>query len=241
MIELNLLPDIKQEFVHAKRQKRVVIVAMILTSAASIGLVALLAFYAYIAQPVRQNIADSNISKLDKDLNKKKDLVRNLTIQNQLKSINELHETKGVYGRLFGYLKSLNPEAPNNVSISKATVDTIEGTILIEASAKDYPAVVVFKDTLENAKIEYIDPQGDSKKKQTTRLFPEVTVSDPGITQNNTGQQVTAFKVTLLYEPLAFDWTLKDPTIKIPKQKTNQSANRVSVFSNAPVQKEEEE
>lgn len=238
MIELNLLPDIKQEFVRAKRQKRVVIVAMILVSAASVGLVVLLGSYAYVGQLVRQKIADGEISNLSKELSGKKNLVRNLTVQNQLETVDELHRTKGEYGRMFDYLKVLNPEAPNNVSISKATLDTGEGTILIEASAKDYPAVTVFKDTLQNAKLVYVDPESGDNKKKETPLFEEVTISEPGITQNTLGQQVTAFKATLKYDPLAFDWIIQNPSIKIPKGKTNQSADKVSIFADAPLKTE---
>lgn len=229
MIELNLLPDIKQEFVHAKRQKRIVIVAMILTSAAAIGIVAVLGFYAYVGQLVRQNLADGEIKDLSGKLQKKKNLVQNLTVQNQLASIQQLHESKGVYGRLFEYLKILNPETPNNVSISKVSVDSITGTVALEASAKDYPAVTVFKDTLENAKLSYVDPE--TKEKVEPKLFTEVIISSPTLAQDSAGQQVTAFKVNLTYEPAAFSWTIPKISLKVPKLKTNQSAKGVSVFA----------
>lgn len=232
MIELNLLPDIKQEFVHAKRQKRIVIVAMILTSAAAIGLVAILGFYSYIGQSVRQNFADGEINDLSSKLEKKDNLVQNLTVQNQLATIQQLHDAKGVYGRLFEYLKVLNPEAPNNVSISKVTVDTTTGTIALEASAKDYPAVTVFKDTLENAKLNYVDPE--TKEKASPKLFSDVLIGSPTLTQDSTGQQVTAFKANLTYEPAAFSWTIQKISLKVPKLKTNQSAKGVSVFADKP-------
>ena len=236
MIELNLLPDIKQEFVHAKRQKRLVIVFMILISLGSIVVVVLLGLYSYAAQPVRQNFADGDIKKLSKELEGKKNLVRDLTIQNQITSINELHAGKVVYGRLFDYLKTLNPEQPNNVSISKVTATTLDGkgAILLEASAKDYQAVAVFKDTLQNAMVQYKDPE--TGKTVKTHLFMEPpAISDTGIGQDSKGNQVASFKVALVYEPNAFAWTIHNPKVTVPNKKTNQSASNVSLFADAPV------
>lgn len=237
MIELNLLPDIKQEFVHAKRQKRLVIVFMILISLGSIAVVVLLGLYSYVAQPVRQNFADGDIRKLSKELEGKKNLVRDLTIQNQITTINELHAGKVVYGRLFDYLKTLNPEQPNNVSISKVTITTLDGkgAILLEASAKDYQAVAVFKDTLQNAMVKYKDPE-TGKIVDDAHLFIEPPViSDTGIGQDSKGKQVASFKVALVYEPNAFAWTVNNPKVTVPNKKTNQSASNVPLFADAPV------
>ncbi|MEK7620750.1 MAG: hypothetical protein AAB395_00140 [Patescibacteria group bacterium] len=241
MIELNLLPDIKQEFVHARRQKRLVISSMILICIGSVGLVVLLAFYAYAAQNVRQTFANGAIEDKTKELKKKNNLVRNLTIQNQLSGITQLHEAKPVYQRLFDYLKILNPEAPNSVSISKVTLSVSEegdSVLLIEASAKDYQAVTVFKDTLENAQLVYIDPESDSKDEKESSLFTSVTISDTGIGKDSSGKEVASFKTALLYDLNAFAWTIKDPTVKVPNKKTNQSAG--NVFADAPVKKEQQ-
>lgn len=239
MIELNLLPDVKQEFVHAKRQKRLVVSVMVLTSIVSVGVVVLLGFYAYIGQNVRQGLANSAIESKSKELKAKKNIVRDLTIQNQLSSITKLHEQKPVYGRLFDYLKTLNPETPNNVSISKVNITpTEDGTneLQIEASAKDYQAITVFKDTLENAQVQYVDPESDTKDKVKAPLFSSVVISDTGIGKDSSGNQVASFKVALQYDPNAFAWTVKNPTVTVPNKKTNQSAS--NVFADAPVKKE---
>lgn len=237
MIELNLLPDIKQDFVHAQRQKRVVIVGMILTSIGSIGLVVLLGVFV-LGQNVRQGIANEDIKKLSRELEDKDNLVRNLTIQNQLASISELHKTKGVYSRLFEYLKGVNPEAPNNVTLSKVTVDTTMSTISLEASAEDYQGATVFKDTLKSAKVAYVDKESGSDEEIKSLLFPEVKISGATITQDSNGNQVTSFKVFLAYEPNAFAWTIDNPSLIIPNEQTNQSASRVSIFSDAVPVKE---
>lgn len=239
MIELNLLPDIKQEFVAARRQKRVVVVTMVLTSIVSVGVVVLLGFYAFVGQNVRQALANEAIKSKSKELKAKKDIVRDLTIQNQLSSITQLHEQKPVYERLFDYLKILNPETPNNISISKVTITPTEdgdNALLIEASAKDYQAITVFKDTLENAQLEYVDPEEDDKQTQKIKLFSSVVISDTGIGKDSSGKQVASFKATLLYEANAFAWNVTNSSVRVPNKKTNQSAS--NVFADAPVKQE---
>mgnify|MGYP001584056236 FL=1 len=59
MIELNLVPDVKQEFIRAKRIRNVVISTVILVGIVSIGVVVLLALYLFGVQTVRSNLADS--------------------------------------------------------------------------------------------------------------------------------------------------------------------------------------
>ena len=62
-------------------------------------------FYAYAAQNVRQTLPMVQL-KTNQRVEEKEQLVRNLTIQNQLSGITQLHEAKPVYQRLFDYLKS---------------------------------------------------------------------------------------------------------------------------------------
>src|SRR4051812_44902183 len=99
MIELNLLPDVKQEFVRAQRLKRVIIASMILVSIIAVGIVTVSVVYVYGVQTGRQFLADGNIKKENDQLKKDKNLTRNLTLQNQLVTVKGLHEEKGVFSR----------------------------------------------------------------------------------------------------------------------------------------------
>lgn len=231
MIEINLLPDIKQQFIRAQRLKKLIITLMILIIAAALAIVLLLVFYVYIAQPVRQKFADDSIKKYAQQLKGNKDLTRDLTLQQQLSTITPLHEDKGSYDRLIDYLKTLNPQAPNNISISKAQLDSEAGTISLEASAKNFQAIAIFNDTVKNAKLQYSDSSGDQK----IPLFSSVVVSDTSLGQDSSGQQVAAFKALLTYDPAAFDWTVTDPIVTIPNENTTPSAKRVSVFADKPL------
>ncbi len=231
MIELNLLPDIKQEFVHAQRQKRLVVSVMVLTSIGAVALVLLLGFYAYAVQPVRNTIEDNLIADNSKKLKSNKNLVRNLTIQNQLSSITGLHEMKPLYQRLFDFLKVINPSAPNNISISEASIlQNEEGRniLVLEASAKDFQAVKVFQDTLENAKLTYVL---DGKKSEE-KLFDLVDITEQALGTRSDGEKVASFKVGLEYNENTFAWNASKVSVKIPNKNTNQTAQ--NVFADAP-------
>ncbi len=238
MIELNLLPDVKQEFIRTQAQKKIVISLMIVVSIIAAAAVLLLVFYVYIAQPGFSSIIKADIEKKTTEIDKKKgQLTTNLTIQNQLTSITQLHESKGAYDRFFDYLRSINPAAPNNISVSQATIDTITNTVSMDATAKDFHAIAVFQDTLKNAELKYYDPE--AQKEQKVPLFLNANISEAGLGQDSKGLAIATFKVALSYDVNAFSWPVKNPVVVVPNKSTTPSASQVSIFSdNRPVKKE---
>lgn len=232
MIELNLLPDVKQDYVRAQRLKRVIISSMILLSLVSVGVTAVLGFYVKVGQPIRQKLADDDIADKAKQLKENKNLTRNLTLQNQLSSINQLHEQKTVLSRWLDFLSQLNPTEPNNATMSSLAIDSLQNTITFDATVKDYKAIAVLSDTLQNAQVSYIDKDGEKQKKP---LFTEIAMSQPGASKSSEGKQTASAKFTLAYEPEAVAWTTKNPTVSVPNKNTTPSASRVSIFSDKPI------
>ena len=86
MIQFNLLPDVKLEYIKAKKSKRLVALISTLTCAVAIALVVLLFTVVNVFQ--KQHLSDLNadIKKYSTSLKNTKDLDKILTIQNQLKS-----------------------------------------------------------------------------------------------------------------------------------------------------------
>jgi len=237
MIELNLLPDIKQEFIRAQRLRIKITTLMIIVSIASAGIVAFLAFFVYGVQAATNGILDGSIESNSKKLKETDGITRNLTIQNQLGTLPELHDQKNVYHRLFTFLSILNPAEPNTVKISKLDVNSEESTITLEGYAKDYKAVAVFKDTLSNADLTYI---ATDKQSVTKKLFSEITISDVGLGEDANGSQVTVFKATLKYDENTFKRMPEGtpaPSIRVPKKNTTPSSS--SVFGEASREGEE--
>lgn len=234
MIELNLLPDVKQEFVRAQRLSRKITIMMIITSITAVGIVIFFAFVVYGVQVTANGLLDNSIKDQSEKLQKTDNLARNLTIQNQLAVLPELHDQKQIYSRMFDYLTTLNPAEPNTVKISKLDVSSEDMTIILEGYAKDYKAVATFKDTLSNAQLIYTDID---KQSINTKLFSDIVISDVGLGEDADGNQVTVFKATLTYDDSAFQRTPEGtpkPTVRVPQRNTTPSAQQSSsVFGEA--------
>lgn len=101
MIQLNLLPDVKLELVKAQRLQRLLTVISLIASLAAIVVVVVL-FSA--SQYQKKHITDLNnsIAKKTNQLNSDKQINKILTVQNQLKSLDQLHASKPAASRLFG-------------------------------------------------------------------------------------------------------------------------------------------
>ncbi|RTL03095.1 MAG: hypothetical protein EKK57_00375 [Proteobacteria bacterium] len=242
MIEINLLPAVKQDFIRAKRLKRIITSVSILVTIVALGLLGLAATVVYAIQPVTSSFLDKAIDEDLAKLNQDKNLTRNLTIQNQLSSITQLHEQKGNVVNIFEYLKALNPAAPNNLTISKMQLDPSTTTMNIEASAADFSRLAIIKDTFNAAVFSYAKPKDDGggfDKVKDEKVFSEVSITDPSLSNDSDGKSVVSFKMALTYNPLLFDWTLKNIIVSIPQKNTTPTANSVNLFAENPTKKEE--
>lgn len=174
MIQINLIPDVKQELLRAQAQRNIVIsVSIVLAIAAGI-IVVLVASFVFGAQQFTMSQTNKAIDEQYKKLSEVEDLNRLLTIQNQLKKVSELNENKNVASRLYGMLNVIVPtDSQHAVTISSITVDptpaedsdsssTTEGTrVTLEGQATgSYASLEVFEKTIAAAVIEYNLPEG---------------------------------------------------------------------------------
>lgn len=151
MIQINLLPSIKAEYVKAQRTKRMVVTISLIAIAVSVGIVGLLAAYAYGAQTLQLNNAQDVTKKLEKQIKDVDDLDKILTIQNQLAALTPLHESKPVMTRLFTYLQQTTPK---DVTLAKYTVNNTESTWAVEGKAASIESVNKYVDTIKFTEIE---------------------------------------------------------------------------------------
>jgi len=101
MIQFNLLPDIKQQYIKAERQKHLIVFISTVASIAAIALLVVLILIVDVWQ--KKSISDLNgdIKNNTSQLSSTQDLNKILTVQNQLNSLGPLHDKKAVAGRLF--------------------------------------------------------------------------------------------------------------------------------------------
>lgn len=232
MIEINLVPDVKQELIRAQRVRNTVISVTILVGIASVAIIVLMAFYLFGVQTVRSVVADNRISDGTKKLNDVEDLTNTLTIQNQLEKLSEQHSTKNIDSRVFAILTAINPSAPNEIVISSAKVDSETKTVTIEGQAANgYEAAELFKKTILSTKMNYTDESGD---KQSVKLTKDVSTSDISYGEDASGKKVLRFTMSFVYPDELFALSSRDASIERPdRQNVTDSFLRIpqSLFS----------
>ncbi len=219
MIQLNLLPDIKKEFINAQKTRAVVMSSSILVTIVAVGLAVLMFVYVTFLQQLQITLATNDIKEKDKQLNSVQDLSKYLTIQNQLASLPELHAGKGVYSRLLSFLPVLNPNAPNNVALTKLQLVALDKQVNFTGSTASFESLNVFVDTLRNAEVAYKD---SSAQQQKSKMFESIMVQNSNIDRLN-GKSSVSFTVIAQYVEPAFDAHNTDVTASVPNIKTSQS------------------
>lgn len=215
MIEINLVPDVKQELIKAQRVRSTVISFSIIIGLISLGTVTTLAIYAFPIQALRGVVVDDSIKKGGEKLASVADLSKTLTIQNQLTKISSLHDDAPVDSRIFDVLQAIIPPAPNTVQISTLTIDAAGGTITMDGqAANSYAAVEVFKKTIEGAVIRYTN-DGSSEK---VPLATNINTSNTSYGEDATGTKVLRFTISFSYAPELFSALTKDATVTVSAQ-----------------------
>ena len=146
MIQFNLLPDVKIQYLKARRQEQLVITISTLATIAGIAILVILLGIVYGVQ--KKNLSDLNkdIKSNSQELQSTPNLNKILTVQNQLKALPGLHDQKAVATRLGGFLSQVTPSA---VNISKLNVDYAQNQIIISGGADTLDTVNTFADTLK--------------------------------------------------------------------------------------------
>jgi Tfp pilus assembly protein PilN len=234
MIEINLIPDVKQELIKAQRIRAKVIAGSIFIGIMSIGVVALLALYVFTVQTVRSGLADQEIDKGSKQLSDVQDLSKMLTIQNQLTKISDLNSNKKIDSRIFDLLKAIIPRSPNNVIYSNLAIDSTADTITIDGqAANSYAAVEVFKKTIEGAQIKYTD---SNSEQQLVTIASDVSTSNVSYGEDTSGSKVLRFTLSFVYAPELFSPNSKNATIVISNSGSNATDSYLgvptSIFTN---------
>jgi len=216
MIEINLIPDVKQELIKAKHIRSTVISGAIVVGLASVGVVVALALYVFGVQAARGVWLDGDIKDKGGKLAKKTDLSKYLTIQNQLAKIPDLNNKKNIDSRIFDLLVSVLPQ-PNDVQISDLSIDSDTSTITVNGqSAKGYAAAEVFKKTIESAKIVYNETGDSSKVKPNEEaMASNISVSNTSYGEDSSGDKVLRFTLSFSFADTLFSPKSKNVSIVV--------------------------
>ncbi len=92
MVQFNLLPDVKLEYVKTQRTKRLLTLISIVVSIVGLAVLFLSFVTVNVVQKKSLNDLSSDITKYSSQLKNVKDLDKILTVQNQLSTLKGLHD-----------------------------------------------------------------------------------------------------------------------------------------------------
>ena len=228
MIQLNLLPDVKLEYIKAQKLRSLVMsVSFIVTAAAVVILILMLLFD--FAQKAHISSLKSSITSYSNTLKDKPNINTILTVQNQLKSLGSLYSARPAAARLFDtYLNEVTPEA---VSLNQLAIDFTQNTMVLTGTADSLTTVNQFVDTLK------LTTYSEQSSKDSLPAFTNVVLSSFGVdSQAQKANQAASFTINLNFDPTIFNAgdtiNLNIPNITVSHYEQQDSAG---LFQAAPV------
>ncbi len=196
MIQLNLLPDVKLEYIKAERSRRLVLSVSFIVAVASVVLLLLLLSVSGLQKKHLSDLTN-DIKTETEELQDKPQITKILTVQNQLSSLTALHAESPAAGRLFDYLNQMTPA---NVSITELKANFNDQTMNITGTADSLSNVNKYIDTL---KYTTFTTQDESKPQPA---FNNIVLSSFSLdTGSENPAQAAKFTITLAYDPVIFD------------------------------------
>jgi len=189
MVQFNLLPDVKLQYIKSQRTKHLVTFISMIAGFIAIGLLLFSMFVVYLVQHNLINSLNSDISKYSKQLNTIPSIDKMLTVQKQLNTLTSLHENKPVMSRVFPYLQQLTPQS---VSLNRLQIDTAASTTALGGTADSLDSVKVYANALKAAT--YTVNGGTPQK-----AFSEVV-----LTSFSRDIDGASFTITAKYDPALF-------------------------------------
>lgn len=212
MIEVNLIPDIKREYLRAQRMRNTVISASIAVMVVSAGALVVLGVALGIVQGAGL-LADNSIKSEHQKLSSQADLDELVTIQNQLTHVSSLDKERGMNSRIFEVLSVVNPSAPNNITMSTVRVDPVNATVSIDGTAANsFTATDILKKTILNTKLQY----NDGSNTKEIELSTDVSLSNTSYSEEADGTTALHFTLSFKYPAELVSNSYKNVTIVTP-------------------------
>jgi hypothetical protein len=213
MVQFNLLPDVKLQFVKARRTKYLLTLISVVVAVVSLAIFLLAFLSVNVVQKKSLSDLNKDISKYSSQLKSTNDLDKILTVQNQLGTLTSLHDQKPVASRLFTYIAQVTP---SQASLNKLTVDFTAHTMTLGGTAPALDVISTYTDTLKATT--YKVSGGTSMK-----AFSNVVLSSFG--RDDKGAN---FTITLSFDPVIFD-TKNDVKLTVLNNTVTDQSNTFQV------------
>lgn len=204
MIQFNLLPNVKVEYLKTKRQKR--LIALVATGVVGVCAVINVLLFSIVlgAQPSRLSSLDKSIKNVANDIKSKPDINKILTIQNQLSAIDALHEGKPASTRVFNLVVKITPK---NVSIQNFSIDFNTSKIEVTGQSTSFEEMNKFIDTLKFTTVK----NALDASLPDTKAFSQVVLSSYSLNEKGAG-----FNVAFNFDKEIFNSTKDNLNIAVP-------------------------
>lgn len=213
MIQLNLLPEVKLEYLKAQTQRNLALSVAVLACAVSIGILVLLYSFGLL-QNKHLNDLSKDISANVSTLTNKPDINKILTVQNQLKSLTQLHAKKPAASRIFTFM---NQVTPSNVDIASVKTDFTGSTMQLSGSADSLSSVNKYVDTLK-----FTTFTTDTQK-TSAKAFKNIVLSSFSLGSSNTAGHAASYSISMGFDPIIYDIT-QQVTLKVPDVTTTRAS-----------------
>jgi Tfp pilus assembly protein PilN len=211
MIQFNLLPDVKLEYVRTQKTKHFLTLLSFIVSAVGITILLVAIITVDVVQKKSLHDENSDIARYSSQLKGVSNLNGILTVQNQLNTLSSLHNQKPVTSRLFAYISQVTPP---QATLSDLSIDFTADTLTIGGKAPSLDVVSTFTDTLKAT--EYSVAGSSSGN---THAFSNVVLSSFGRDQSG-----ATFTVTAKFDPTIFN-SDDNVTLTVPQTAGGSQAN----------------
>ena len=202
MIQFNLLPDVKLEYIKAKYRRRIITIISMVVAGFFISVFVLMFLFVRVNQTRHISNLDKEIDTNLATLRENPDLDKVLTVQSQLGSLPMLHEDKVMSSRIFDYLSKVTP---NNASVTNVDIDFENGTIVIKGVSDALSTINRLVDTIKFTEFSKEDNQDESKN-----AFSEVVLKQFSINDASGTEDAVSYEVEFKYDEEIFSNTAKD-------------------------------
>jgi hypothetical protein len=226
MIQFNLLPNVKVEYIKAQKTRRMVIAISVVVTVVAIALL-LLSLAIDGLQKKHLSDLSADVQSRSSRLQAVPELDSILTVQNQLESLTPLHDGKIAAPRLFSYLNQITP---SSVSISNFTTDFTMQTATVSGNATNLSDVNQYVDTLK------FTTYTTTSDTTPADAFSNIVLSSFSLGSGQQGSaQKASYSITFSYDPALFNNT-DTISLDVPTQTTTRSdiAQPSNLFSASP-------
>ena len=213
MIQFNLIPPVKKEYLKIQRLRdSVILISSIVTGVSFVIFLNLFVYVSFIQNSSLNNL-DNIVRTKSSFLSGNSNLNKILTIQNQLSSLPQVESNLPKSSRLFAYI---NQVTPTSATISSMAVDFTQNTMSITGAADSLATVNQFIDTLKFTK--YTASQASLSPQPA---FSSVVLNTFSYNSTNTASPAN-YTIDFNFDPTIFS-NFETINLQVPTQVTTRS------------------